>query len=89
MASRTTVRLDEHLLRQLKERADREGTSVSQLFNTAIREWLRLPKKAAKRKPFVQRTHAMGPPLIDITHTNAVLDDMDVEEFRRKMLMGQ
>ena len=89
MASRTTVRLDEHLLRQLKERAHREGISMSQLFNTAIREWLRLPKKPGKRQPFVQRTHAMGPPRIDLTHTNAAIDALEDEEIIRKMGLGK
>jgi metal-responsive CopG/Arc/MetJ family transcriptional regulator len=89
MGSRTTIRLDDDLMRQLKERAKREEVSLTRLFNDAIRQWLHLPKKQPKRKPFVQKTHNMGLPLIDITHTNAVLDELDVEEFRRKMAMGQ
>jgi predicted transcriptional regulator len=89
MSSRTTIRLDEHLMRQLKERAKREELSLTGIFNKAIREWLRTPAKQPKRKPFVQKTYDMGKALIDITHTNALLDEWDTEEFVRKMSQGK
>jgi len=89
MTARTTIRLDDDLMRQLKERAKRDNISLTRLINEAIRGWLRGAIAPAKTKRFVQKTYDMGLPLIDITHTNAVLDDLDAEEFRRKMQMGQ
>ena len=87
MGIRTTVSIDDDLLRQLKERAASANTSVTRCLNDVIREGLRAKPK--KRKPWVQKTYNMGPPLIDITHTNALLDEWDTEEAIRKMSLGK
>jgi predicted transcriptional regulator len=89
MGSRTTIRLDDDLMRQLKERAKRQDVSLTRLFNDAIRQWLRTPSKQPKRKRFVQKTYDMGQPLIDLTHTNAVIDALEDEEIIRKMGLGK
>jgi predicted transcriptional regulator len=89
MSARTTIRLDEDLMRQLKERAKRENTSLSRCLNQIIREGLRASSTPRKRKKFVQKTYDMGPPLIDLTHTNAVIDALEDEEIIRKMALGK
>lgn len=87
MSARTTVRLDEDLLRELKQRAERENTSLTQCLNQVLRSGLQAKPK--KRKRWVQKTHNMGPPLIDITHTNDLLDDWDTLEAAWKMVQGK
>jgi predicted transcriptional regulator len=89
MGARTTVRLDDDLMRQLKERAKRDNISLTRLINDVIRRGLKSDGKPRKRKRFVQKTYNMGLPLVDITHTNALLDELDVEEFRRKFATGK
>jgi Ribbon-helix-helix protein, copG family len=86
---RTTVRIDDDLLRKLKERAYRENVSVSSKLNQAIREGLRADAKPKRKKRFRQKTHDMGPPLIDLTHTNAVIDALEDDEILRKLARGK
>ena len=81
------IQIDDDLLEELQERARRENVSVSDKVNQAIRDGLRADAQAAAKKPFKQVTHDMGPPLIDMT--NAAFDDLEAEEFIRKMKMGQ
>jgi|tagenome__1003787_1003787.scaffolds.fasta_scaffold19608380_1 hypothetical protein len=86
MSARFTVRLDEDLMRLLRERAERNNTSLTQVINDVIRVGLRTKPK---RKRFVQKTYDMGKPLVDLTHLNTLLDEWDTEEFIRKMSQGQ
>ena len=94
MSARTTVRIDDDLMRQLKERAARDSISLTRCLNQLIREGLRAASKPPKRRRFVQKTYDMGEPLIDLTHTggiftNAVIDALEDEEIIRKMLAGK
>ena len=41
MSARTTVRIDDDLMRQLKERAARDSISLTRCLNQLIREGLR------------------------------------------------
>jgi hypothetical protein len=91
---RTTVRIDDDLLRELKQRAERANTSLSNSLNQALRDALRADAKPRKRKRFVQKTHDMGPCLLDLSQsggniTNAVIDALEDEEIIRKMVAGQ
>jgi hypothetical protein len=89
MSARTTVRIDDDLMRQLKERALCKNMSVARLLNDALRAGLRVMAKPKRQNRFIQETHDMGPPLIDLTHTNALLDEWDTEESIRKMSLGK
>jgi hypothetical protein len=89
MSSRATVRIDEHLMRQLKERAQREKISLTRCINQVLQQGLLAGNKPRKRKRFVQKTYNMGQPLIDLTHTNAVIDELEAQEFLRKMAQGK
>lgn len=44
---------------------------------------LNAPAQAVAQEvpPFVQRTFHMGEPLVDLTKANALLDELDVQEF--------
>jgi hypothetical protein len=87
MSARTTVRIDEDLMRQLKERALRENISLTCCLNRVIQEGLRVVPKA--RNPFIQKTYDMGVPLIDLTKANAIAATMEDEEIIRKMAQGK
>ncbi len=91
---RTTVRIDDDLLRELKLRAERDRTSLTSTVNQALRYGLRAESKQKKRKRFVQKTYDMGPCLLDLTQsggiiTNAVIDALEDQEILRKMVAGQ
>jgi hypothetical protein len=80
---RTTVRIDDDLLRQIKDRAHREQTSMTKLLNEALRRGLNQPAKP--RKPFVQKTYDLGEPKMDLTKALSLAFEMEDEETIRKM----
>lgn len=80
---RTTLRLDEDVLRELKQRAREEGSTLSELVNRAIRKSL-----AAEPRPrpvFQQRTRDLGRPSFDVAKATAVADALDDETLLRKL----
>jgi hypothetical protein len=87
---RTTVRIDDDLLRDLKQRAKIEKTSLTEVVNQVIRNGLK-PRPAADRSPrrFRQKTHSMGPPLVDITKALALAAELEDEEIIRKLKQGR
>jgi len=85
---RTTVRIDDDLMRTLKERANREDVSLSRLLNDAIRLGLSTSPASQRKKRFVQKTYKMGRPLLDLTKASALAAAMEDEEIIRKMSPG-
>lgn len=82
-AVRTTLRLDDDLLIQLKKRAREEGLTLSEAVNLALRMSLTGPKRA--RRPFRQRTCDLGRPSFDVTKANAVAAALEDEVTLRKL----
>jgi hypothetical protein len=75
-------------MRQLKERARREEVSVSSLLNQLLRLALS-GTQPVRTKAYREKTYDMGQPLIDLTHTNAVIEELENQEFIRKMTLGK
>jgi len=86
---RTTLRIDDDLMRQLKDRARREEVSLNRLVNDTLRSSLANPPAQPKKKKFVQRTRPMGRPLIDLTKASAFAAQLEDEEIIRKMSLGK
>jgi predicted DNA-binding ribbon-helix-helix protein len=82
---RTTVRIDDELLRDLKQRAQRDKMSVTDLINQTIRRGLELPARADRSRRFRQKTHNLGPPLVDITKALALAAQLEDEEILKKL----
>jgi hypothetical protein len=80
---RTTLRLDDDLLIQLKKRANEEGLTLSEVVNLALRKSLSDPKRA--RRLFRQRTCDLGRPSFDVTRANAVAAALEDEAILRKL----
>ena len=58
---RTTVQIDDDLLRDLKEQAQREGTSLAKLANRVLRLGIRALRQANKPvRPYREKTFRMG-----------------------------
>jgi antitoxin component of RelBE/YafQ-DinJ toxin-antitoxin module len=74
---RTTLRIDDDLLSELKSRAANEGLSLSDVVNLALRQSIATPPRP--RRPFNQRTRNLGRPAFDITKANAVAADLEDE----------
>lgn len=83
---RTTVTIDPDVENLLRKSIRAEGRPFKQVLNDALRRGLKLVPKPAK--PFVQRTVDMGVPLVDLTHTGRLLDDLEVADFLEKAKRG-
>lgn len=88
---RTTVRVDDDLMHELKELAHKEGISLAQLFNRTVREGLEaLKSKASKpKKPYREKTFNMGKPKVDLTKALQIAAELENEEILRKLSLGK
>jgi len=79
---RTTLRLDDDLLIELKKRANERGWTLSEVVNLALRESLAARRRAGR--PFRQRTRDLGRPSFDVARANAVAAALEDERLLRK-----
>lgn len=84
---RTTLRIEDSLLRELKQRAVREKTSLTQLVNRVLRQGLISDASKAKpaRRKFRQKTFNMGQPKFDLTKALTLADALGDEAIIEKM----
>lgn len=80
---RTTVRIDDGLLRELKKRAAAEKVSLGEVVNRVLRQGLTAP--AARKSRYREKTHAMGRPLINLDKALSIAFELEDEEMLRKM----
>jgi hypothetical protein len=87
---RTTVQIDDDLLRDLKEQAHREGTSLARLINRVLRRGVDALRQAKPPdRPYREKTYNMGEPNVNLDKALALaaaLEDAEVIEklARRK-----
>jgi antitoxin component of RelBE/YafQ-DinJ toxin-antitoxin module len=80
---RTTLRLDDDLLIALRKRADREGLTLSEVVNLALRQGLGAGRPP--RRAFRQKTRDLGAASFDVTRANAAASALEDEESLRKL----
>jgi hypothetical protein len=87
---RTTLRIEDDLLRELKRQAEAERTSVTKLVNHVIRRGLMASTKSrVSNRRFRQKTFSMGPPLVDLTKALALAAALEDEETLNKLARGK
>ena len=78
---RTTVQIDDELMRWLKEQAHRERTSVSTLINRLLRSGMLALRQAGKPpRPYRERTFHMGKPKAPLDKALALAVSLEDEE---------
>ena len=83
---RSTVRIDDDLMVELRARASEEGISLTRLFNRVLRAGMAAPQRdRSGDRPYRQRTFAMGPPLVGLDKALALSDRLEEEEAARKL----
>lgn len=84
---RTTLTLDDHLAKELKEVAHRSGKPFKQVVNETLRNGLSANHAQAARKPFKLETVSLGGPMpgVNLDKALALADAMEDEEIIRKM----
>lgn len=80
---RTTVRIDDDLLRLLKERAESKQLSLTKLLNQVLRQGLGIPAK--KRVRYREKVFSMGKPLVNLDKAAALAAADEDDEIIRKM----
>ena len=85
---RTTVRVDDELLEQLKARARKENVSLTRLINRALRAGLAAGGgRRKKRVPYRERTPALGAPHVALEKSLALAAALEDEEVVRELAL--
>lgn len=85
---RTTLRVDDELMRRLKSLARRENVSLSQLINRVLRAGLQ-PRGARTRRraPYREQVHSLGSPRVALDKALALAAALEDEEIARELAM--
>lgn len=83
---RTTIDIDDYLLRQLRQKAHDEGLPLKEVLNRVIHRGLEQPRPKA-RQPYRCPTFSMGAPLRPLDKALALADALEDEERARKLRM--
>ena len=85
---RSTVRIDDDLMIELKERARRENVSQTRMLNRLLREGIQASSgHRATKRLYKETTIAMGTPRVELDKALALAADLDDEEILRKMAL--
>jgi hypothetical protein len=83
---RTTVQIDDDLLRDLKQQAQREGSSLAKLVNRVLRLGMRALREGSKpARPFREKTFRMGQPKVNLDKALALAAALEDEEVREEL----
>ena len=85
---RSTVRIDDDLMIELKRRAHDESISVTRVLNRTLRAGLfRAEQQGERAAPFRQQRVAMGRPRVAIEKALALAARLEDEEVARKLAL--
>ncbi len=83
---RSTVRIDDDLMMELKERAHRENVSQTRMLNRLLREGIKASReRRTKKSLYKETTIAMGTPRVELDKALALAADFDDGEILRKL----
>ncbi len=83
---RTTIRIDDELMMEIKKRSRQENLSLTKMISKLLRRGLAAPevdKKASRRHR--EQVFSMGEPAVDLTKALALSSTLEDEEILRKM----
>jgi hypothetical protein len=81
---RSTVRIDDELLAELRQRAQREKVSLTRTLNETVRAGLKAARGPAPRK-HREKTFRLGTPRVDLEKALALSARLEDEETLRKV----
>lgn len=83
---RTTVQIDDDLLRDLKDRVHQERTSLARLINRVLRLGMEASRQANRpARPYREKTYAMGEPRVNLDKALALAASLEDDETREKL----
>ncbi len=85
---RTTLTIDDELMKELREEAHTRGLPVKEVVNRALRVGLREYHRPRSAKPYKCRTFSLGyPPLADLDRALDLAERLESEEIARKLAL--
>ena len=86
MIKRSTVRIDDDLMTELKTRAHQENISLTRMLNRTLRQGLAASSQRAKpHRKFQEEPASMGLARVEIDRALALAADLEDEEIIRKL----
>ena len=86
LSMRTTLTIDDDLVRELREKAHKTASPFKEVVNKAIRAGLEHIDKPKQIKPYKCKTYSLGyPPSADLDHALNLADHLESEEIARKL----
>jgi len=84
---RTTVRIEDSLLADLKRHARDERCSLTEIVNRVLRRGMRVVSQDdVPGEPYRETTHAMGQPKLDLDKALALAAAMEDKQVVEKLL---
>lgn len=85
---RSTVRIDDDLLSELKEQVHKERGSLTRILNGTLRAGIHASRRCTPRKPrYREETYAMGRPQADLRKALALAAGLEDGEIVRKTML--
>lgn len=85
---RTTTRIDDDLLEELKAQAKKEDAPLTRVLNRTLRSGLKASRAPGRRRqPHREKAYAMGRPRTDLRKALAKAADLEDEELLRKLTL--
>lgn len=82
--ARTTVDIDDPILRDLKKLQKESGQSLGRLISELLAKALASKRTATKRRPFRWRPRSMGKPMVDLRDKEALRALLDGQPDRTR-----
>lgn len=80
------MQIDDDLMRDLKEQAQREGTSLARLVNRVLRLGMTASRQGSKPcRPYREKTHNMGVPKVGLDKALALAAALEDDEIIEKL----
>ncbi len=85
---RTTTRIDDDVLEELKSLAQEKEEPLTRVLNRTLRAGLKASRTPGRRRrPHVEKTYAMGRPRTDLRRALAKAIELEDEEILRKLTL--
>jgi hypothetical protein len=85
---RTTVRVDDELLEQLKAQARRENVSLTLLLNRTLKAGLQAGGARRRKKPiYREQVHSLGAPRVALDKALVLAAALEDEEIVRELAL--
>ena len=84
---RTTTRIDDDLLEELKVQAQKEDAPLTRVLNRTLRAGLKASRAPGRQRVHREKTYAMGRPRTDLRKALAKAIELEDEEILRKLAL--